>query len=69
MARKALGPQANVLAPAPEDPVRAVLDEMLMEFERVQLLLRLSGRLARKAQRLGLAEIGIPKPEIRIKPQ
>lgn len=48
MARKALGPQANVLAAPPEDPVRAVLDEMLLEVERVHLLLRLSGRLREK---------------------
>lgn len=48
MARKALGPQSNVVAPPPEDPVRAVLDEMLCEFERVHLLLRLSGRLREK---------------------
>jgi len=48
MARKALGPAANVLAPAPADPVREVLHEVLEEFERVQLLLRLSGRLRQK---------------------
>ncbi|MEO0515017.1 MAG: thioredoxin family protein [Planctomycetota bacterium] len=45
MARKALGDRATVLAPAPADPVLAVRDEMLDEFERVHLLLRLSGRL------------------------
>src|SRR5690606_19360765 len=48
MARKALGPAANVQAPPPADPVREVLDEMLLEFERVHLLLRLSGRLREK---------------------
>ncbi len=48
MARKALGPAANVLAAAPEDPVREVLNEMLPEFERVHLLLRLSARLREK---------------------
>ncbi|MCE9589168.1 MAG: thioredoxin family protein [Planctomycetes bacterium] len=48
MARKALGPDANVHATPPEDPVRAVLDEMLLEFERVHLLLRLSGRFREK---------------------
>jgi hypothetical protein len=48
MARKALGPSSNVLAPAPEDPVREVLGEMLPEFERVHLLLRLSARLREK---------------------
>ena len=45
MARKALGEQSNVLAPPPADPVRGVLREVLDEFERVQLLLRLSPRL------------------------
>lgn len=45
MARKALGDAAPVLAEAPADPVRAVLDEVLEEFERTQLLLRLSTRL------------------------
>ncbi|MCH2136855.1 MAG: thioredoxin family protein [Phycisphaerales bacterium] len=45
MARKALGADANVSAPAPEDPVRAVLQEVLDEVERVQWLLRLSPRL------------------------
>jgi hypothetical protein len=48
MARKALGPASNVLAPAPADPVREVLDEMLREVEHVHLLLRLSGRLREK---------------------
>ncbi|MCX5658527.1 MAG: thioredoxin family protein [Planctomycetota bacterium] len=48
MARKALGPAANVLAPPPADPVREVLDEMLLEVERVHLLLRLSGRFREK---------------------
>ena len=48
MARKALGAQSNVHAPAPEDPVRTVLGELLEEVERVHLLLRLSGRLREK---------------------
>jgi hypothetical protein len=49
MARKQLPPeQANVLAPAPQDPVREVLREVLDMFERVQLLLRLSPRLREK---------------------
>lgn len=48
MARKALGSAANVLAPPPADPVREVLAEVLAEFERVHLLLRLSGRLREK---------------------
>lgn len=48
MARKAL-PEWDALLPAPpEDPVRKVLDEVLEEFERVQLVLRLSGRLRQK---------------------
>jgi len=45
MARKALGEQGNVLAPPPQDPVREVLAEVLREFERTQLMLRLSPRL------------------------
>ncbi|MDG2423690.1 MAG: thioredoxin family protein [Phycisphaerales bacterium] len=45
MARKALGPASNVLAPPPEDPVQEVLQEMLDEVERVQWMLRLSPRL------------------------
>ena len=48
MARKALGSAANVLAPPPADPVREVLAEVLAEFERVHLLLRISGRLREK---------------------
>lgn len=44
MARKALG-EAAVPAPPPADPVREVLAELLDEFERVQLMLRLSPRL------------------------
>lgn len=44
MARKALG-EASVVAPPPADPVLAVRDEVVAEFERVHLLLRLSGRL------------------------
>ena len=48
IARKALGPEANVVAPAPQDPVREVLREMLDEVERVQLVLRLSTRLREK---------------------
>jgi hypothetical protein len=48
MARKALSERSNVLVPPPADPVRAVLAEVLDEFERVHLLLRLSGRLREK---------------------
>lgn len=47
MARKALG-EGAVAAMAPADPVREVLAEMLDEFERVQLMLRLSPRLRQK---------------------
>lgn len=47
MARKALGEEA-VVAPPPADPVLAVRDEVVAEFERVHLLLRLSGRLRQK---------------------
>jgi len=47
MARKALGPGV-VVAPPEEDPVLAVRDEVVGEFERVHLLLRLSGRLRAK---------------------
>lgn len=48
MARKALSDdpaKSNVWSPPPPDPVRTVLQEMLDETERVQLLLRLSTRL------------------------
>ncbi len=45
MARKMLPGASNVLAPEPEDPLREVLGEVLGEFERVHLLLRLSPRL------------------------
>lgn len=45
MARKALGDASPVLAEAPADPVRTVLQEVLDEFERVELLLRMSPRL------------------------
>jgi thioredoxin family protein len=46
MARKAIGPEVQAtLPPPPVDPVREVLGEVLEEFERVHLLLRLSGRL------------------------
>ena len=50
MARKALpdGGAGVVLAEPPADPVRAVLQEVLDEFERTQLLLRLSPRLRQK---------------------
>ncbi|MCA9311070.1 MAG: thioredoxin family protein [Phycisphaerales bacterium] len=51
MARKALAPgtpEVAALAPAPDDPVRAVLAEVLDEVERVQLLLRLSPRLRQR---------------------
>jgi hypothetical protein len=45
MARKALPPEeANMLAAPPADPVQEVLLEVLNEFERVNLLLRLSTR-------------------------
>lgn len=51
LAKKAFGegsgkPGCN--SPRPNDPVREVLREVLEEFERVQLLLRLSGRLREK---------------------
>ena len=46
MARKQLPPMdTGATPPAPADPVREVLREVLEEFERVQLLLRLSPRL------------------------
>ena len=49
MARKGLAPElVEHLAPPPADPVREVLSEVLEEFERVQLLLRLSTRLRSK---------------------
>ena len=49
MARKMLPPEgAIILAPPPADPVREVLAEMLAEFERVHLLLRMSPRLRQK---------------------
>ncbi len=49
MASKAIGPEVQPFLPAPPaDPVREVLREVLDEFERVQLLLRLSGRLREK---------------------
>jgi len=48
MARKTLGEGSGVHAPPPEDPIRAVLAEVLAEFERVHLLLRLSPRLREK---------------------
>ena len=51
MARKALGDspeKSNVWSPPPADPVREVLQEVLNECERVQLLLRLSTRLREK---------------------
>lgn len=49
MAQKTLPPhEAATLAPPPADPVRQVLQEVLDEFERVQLLLRLSTRLREK---------------------
>ncbi|MEO1236484.1 MAG: thioredoxin family protein [Planctomycetota bacterium] len=47
MARKAFGDDA-VVAPPPADPVLAVRDEVVAQFERVHLLLRLSGRLRQK---------------------
>jgi len=45
MAQKTLGEMANVRTPAPHDPVREVLREILDEFERVHLVLRTSPRL------------------------
>jgi len=46
IARKSLPPQETAaMPPAPADPVREVLQEVLDEFERVQLLLLLSPRL------------------------
>jgi hypothetical protein len=51
MARKALGDESaksNVWAAPPADPVREVLQEVLDEVERVQLILRLSPRLREK---------------------
>lgn len=50
MTRKALpdGGAGIVLADPPADPVREVLQEVLDEFERTQLLLRLSTRLREK---------------------
>ncbi|MEM9417842.1 MAG: thioredoxin family protein [Planctomycetota bacterium] len=45
MARKAFGESSGVVAPAPDDPVMAVRDEVVAEFERVHLLLRTSARL------------------------
>lgn len=48
MARHTLGEAAVVTAPPPSDPVREVLQEVLCEFERVHLLLRLSARLRQK---------------------
>lgn len=49
MARKQLAPEeVAMLAPPPSDPVREVLREVIDEFERVHLLLRLSPRLRQK---------------------
>jgi hypothetical protein len=49
MARKALPPaETAAQPPAPQDPVREVLSEVLDEFERVHLMLRLSTRLRQK---------------------
>ncbi len=45
IARKAFGEDAPVVAAHPENPVREVLNETLLEFERVHLILRLSTRL------------------------
>jgi len=47
MARKALESSAPAMGPAQSDPLGEVLGEVLAEFERVHLLLRLSGRLRR----------------------
>jgi len=46
IALKQIGPDANVSAPAPADPVREVLREVLDLFERVELMLLLSPRLS-----------------------
>lgn len=49
IATKQLGPNCPPLgSPLPEDPVRTVLQEMLNEVERVQLVLRTSTRLREK---------------------
>jgi hypothetical protein len=48
IALKQIGPDANVSAPAPADPVREVLREVLDLFERVELMLLLSPRLREK---------------------
>jgi len=49
LAAKQLGPSCPVPgAPVPDDELRATLQDWLDEFERVQLLLRLSGRLRQK---------------------
>lgn len=48
MARKDPRASNHVLAPAPENPVLAVRDEVVDLFERVHLILRLSGRLRQK---------------------
>ena len=48
IARKTLGPDSNVHATPPDDPVRAVLGEVLEEFERTHLILRLSPRFRQK---------------------
>lgn len=48
IALKQFGPDANVTAPAPADPVREVLREVLDLFERVELMLLLSPRLREK---------------------
>jgi hypothetical protein len=48
MARKTLGEASPVAADPPADPLTIVLQEVLDEFERVHLLLRLSARLRQK---------------------
>jgi len=49
MAAKQLGPACPVPgAPVPQDELEATLQDWLDEFERVHLLLRLSGRLRQK---------------------
>lgn len=49
MAARQLGPSCPLPgAPVPEDEVRGTLQDWLDEFERVHLLLRLSGRLREK---------------------
>lgn len=49
LAARQLGPACPLPgAPIPDDEIAATLQDWLNEFERVQLLLRLSGRLRQK---------------------